>query len=70
MPLFEYRCSACGADFEKLVFSSDSAPVTCPDCSSSEVTKKMSAASLMSGSSGVMSTTAGGCGGGSARPFS
>ncbi|MEW6409878.1 MAG: zinc ribbon domain-containing protein [Nitrospirota bacterium] len=41
MPIYEYRCSKCRTDFEKLIFNT-SQPVECPVCSSTEVTKKMS----------------------------
>jgi putative FmdB family regulatory protein len=40
MPIFEYKCSSCGEDFEKLVFGS--AEVRCPKCDSGEVKKKFS----------------------------
>jgi len=40
MPIFEYRCSACGDDFELLV-RSDTA-VACPECGSRKVDKKLS----------------------------
>ena len=40
MPIFEYKCGACGEDFEKLVFGS--AEVRCPKCESGEVAKKFS----------------------------
>ena len=50
MPIFEYRCKQCENEFEKLVFRSDDTDIECPSCRSSEVEKKMSAASVMSGS--------------------
>jgi putative FmdB family regulatory protein len=40
MPIFEYKCSACGGDFELLV-RADTA-VTCPECGSSRIDKKFS----------------------------
>ena len=42
MPIYEYACSACGKEFEKLVRQSSPAP-ECPDCHSSELRKKLSA---------------------------
>lgn len=40
MPIFEYRCSACGGDFDLLV-RSDTA-IACPECGSKTVEKKLS----------------------------
>lgn len=40
MPIYEYKCEACGNEFEKLVFGSKE--VECPSCSSSEVKRKLS----------------------------
>ena len=50
MPIFEYRCTSCEAQFEKLVFRLDDTDIECPACKSRRVEKKMSAASVMSGS--------------------
>lgn len=41
MPIFEYSCDACGAEFEYLVLR-DTDTATCPTCESSAVTKKLS----------------------------
>ena len=47
MPIFEYRCSACGNEFEILVLNSS--PVCeCPSCRSQEVEKLMSISSVSS----------------------
>jgi putative FmdB family regulatory protein len=33
MPIYEFRCTKCGSDFEvKRPFSESSAPATCPHC--------------------------------------
>jgi putative FmdB family regulatory protein len=40
MPMYEYQCNACHADFERLV-RGDAVP-TCPECGSSELTKVLS----------------------------
>jgi len=40
MPIFEYTCSGCGENFEKLVFGGQE--VDCPKCSSKNVKKKFS----------------------------
>ncbi|ARE40427.1 Reverse gyrase [Rhodovulum sp. P5] len=42
MPIYNYRCNACEAEFELLVrLSSDTAP-TCPECDSSDLTRMVS----------------------------
>ncbi|MDY6988870.1 MAG: zinc ribbon domain-containing protein [Thermodesulfobacteriota bacterium] len=32
MPLYEFRCPKCGAEFEHIVFCTDKDPVKCPTC--------------------------------------
>ncbi|HVE92368.1 MAG TPA: zinc ribbon domain-containing protein [Actinomycetota bacterium] len=32
MPVFEYRCTDCGADHEAIVLPPEPAPTTCPGC--------------------------------------
>ena len=47
MPIFEYRCSACGDEFEHLVL--DSSPVPgCPSCGSEDIEKLMSISTVSS----------------------
>ena len=60
MPIFEYVCHRCGAFFEKLVMSRNTA-VSCPACESSDVAKQFSAFSMktVAGFSGSMGA---GCG--------
>jgi putative FmdB family regulatory protein len=64
MPIYEYRCLACGAEFEKLV--GRQAVVPCPTCESSRVTRRMSLVGVRTGSagSGDPAPMAGGCCGG------
>ncbi len=63
MPIFEYRCSRCKAEFEKVIFSSDNTDIRCPQCQSEAVHKKMSAASLTgSGKCGTSNLPGGGGG--------
>lgn len=50
MPIFEYSCTSCKRNFEKLLFSSDETNITCPDCDSEDVEKKISAASIINAS--------------------
>lgn len=48
MPIYEYRCEACGERFEKLVRSARSdEPVVCPRCSAVETRKQFSAFSAL-----------------------
>ena len=61
MPIFEFKCDQCGADFEELVFQSDEA-VECPECGHPEVTKKPSAFAFKT-DSGFTSSHGASCGG-------
>ena len=40
MPIYEYRCSSCGTEFEKLVRASDMPE--CPSCQGRKLDKKLS----------------------------
>ncbi len=51
MPIFEYKCNACGEDFERLVMKKDE-EITCPKCGQKELKKKLS----VFGMSGVENT--------------
>lgn len=46
MPIYEYRCPSCGADFEKMQKISDGAP-PCPTCGHADVVKKVSASAFV-----------------------
>jgi len=65
MPIYEYHCNACGADFEKIVLGSNR-EVACEKCGSKKTGKLMSrfgmGKSSRSTSSGASSSGAG-CGG-------
>ena len=73
MPIYEYTCIKCDEEFECIVFSGDT--VTCPECGTEKVRRKMSACSFKSSgsSSGDYSASSGsssasscaGCSGGS-----
>ena len=58
MPIYEYICQACNAEFEKLVFSTTK--VTCAKCGSPDIKKKLS----VFGMSGVEKPFAGSSGSG------
>ncbi len=47
MPIFEYRCSVCGDEFEHLVLHSSPAPA-CPSCESQDIERLMSLSSVSS----------------------
>jgi putative FmdB family regulatory protein len=43
MPIYEYRCRKCGAEFETLVRNADDAKeLTCPSCGAADAQKRMS----------------------------
>ncbi len=44
MPIYEYRCTACGHELEKLQKMSDAPLTDCPACEQSTLVKKISAA--------------------------
>lgn len=46
MPIYEYRCEACGHEFEKLQKISDPAITECPVCHKDQVKKLISAAAF------------------------
>ncbi len=62
MPIFEFVCAECGKSFETLVLNTSKVgEVTCPDCHSRNVTKKIStfAARLAGGSALSFGSSAG-----------
>ena len=65
MPIYEYRCRACGKDFEKYVHG-PSTTVACPGCDGADVSRKLSVFGLRSDGGLVSSMPSGGgcCGGG------
>jgi putative FmdB family regulatory protein len=44
MPFYEYRCDACGHEFEAMQKISDAPLTDCPSCTEAELTKLVSAA--------------------------
>jgi len=60
MPIYEYRCRACGKAFEKLIYGQ--VAVACPTCASADVARNLSVFGFKSGSSFVGSSGGGGCG--------
>ncbi len=56
MPIYEYRCGACGALHEALQKVSDPALTTCPSCGAEALRKKVSAAAFRLKGSGWYET--------------
>lgn len=46
MPIYEYRCQACGAELEKLQKISDPVLTDCPECGRETLVKLVSASSF------------------------
>ena len=44
MPIYEYRCEACGHEMEAIQKMSDPALTDCPQCAEAKLTKLISAA--------------------------
>ena len=56
MPIYEYRCSACGHDVEALQKFSDAPLLTCPSCHKDSLVKQLSAAGFQLKGSGWYAT--------------
>ena len=56
MPIYEYRCSACGHELESLQKLADAPLVTCPACGKETLTKLVSAAGFQLKGSGWYQT--------------
>ena len=62
MPLFEFRCTSCGATFEQLVRTSQNQGViVCPSCMGSETQKLLSGFAVKHGNGGATSASAADC---------
>ncbi len=68
MPLYEYRCSQCGHQFEKMVrFSEANQSPVCPNCQSIDTQKQLSTFASLGGSSGSSISSGSSCGSSSGR---
>ena len=56
MPIYEYACAGCGAQFEHLTLARQETPPPCPSCGGQKTEK------LVSAPTAVMSSNATGCG--------
>ena len=56
MPIYEYRCSACGHKLESLQKLADAPLVTCPSCGKESLQKQLSAAGFQLKGSGWYAT--------------
>ena len=63
MPLYEYRCKACGHTFEKIQSFSAPDPSECPKCGGSPVERLLSAPAIQFKGSGFYLTDYGKTGG-------
>jgi putative FmdB family regulatory protein len=61
MPIYEFKCNKCGRQFEQLCRLSWQGTVSCPGCSSDDLSKVVSA--FASPGSGSASGGCGGCSG-------
>lgn len=65
MPLYEFHCQDCDTDFEKRrTMQQADAPLECPECSSQDVTRKMSKFITLTKSESSAVNFGGGGGGG------
>jgi putative FmdB family regulatory protein len=65
MPIYEYRCRGCGADFERYVAGSAAATgVACPTCAGGDVMRKLSVFGMKSAGAVMSAPSMGGGGGG------
>ncbi|MBI3089104.1 MAG: zinc ribbon domain-containing protein [Candidatus Tectomicrobia bacterium] len=56
MPIYEFRCPECGAEFEKIVFSQAAiAELRCPQCGSAGIKRLLSSFSSLGCGSGSAS---------------
>jgi putative FmdB family regulatory protein len=56
MPIYEYRCGACGFQKDHLQKASDPQLTSCPDCGSETYSKQLSAAGFQLKGSGWYAT--------------
>lgn len=63
MPIYEYRCPSCGAEFEDIRSSRDTSDVECPECGDQKSERVLSAFAVGGGGGGGGGSSGGsGCG--------
>ncbi len=63
MPLYEYICTQCGTEFEKILpFSEANSKPECPTCQSRETLKRISLFASNGGDGNSSSSASSGCG--------
>jgi putative FmdB family regulatory protein len=73
MPIYEYRCGACGHVFEEIASASCAELPDCPQCKAKNAQKQLSAPAIHCGESqalkamGAASAASSGCGGGAGK---
>lgn len=68
MPIYEYRCTSCGAQKEHIQKMSDAPLTTCPACGAASYVKQISAAGFQLKGNGWYATDFKNSGSGSAKP--
>lgn len=63
MPIYEYRCDACGHCFEILILSKEHEAVNCPECGQTEISKLMSCINAFDGAKSGFCTSGSSSGG-------
>ncbi len=53
MPIYEFECDDCGTPFESLVIGFSTENVTCPECKSKDIKKKLSSFAFSGNSQGA-----------------
>ncbi|MFC7300712.1 FmdB family zinc ribbon protein [Cognatiluteimonas weifangensis] len=56
MPIYAFRCAACGHQFDRLQKLSDPDPAACPDCGAAAVRRQVTAPSFRLAGSGWYET--------------
>ncbi len=65
MPTYDYKCTQCDCDFEKLTSMATKDEATCPKCGSSQVKRLLSAFNIGTGKGGHANSEPAICGLGS-----